>query len=53
MEALRRALADAGLDPEYWGHDDVMAMWRWGYDVARMVAAAQQREGNTPLRSTG
>jgi hypothetical protein len=43
-EALRRGLRAIGLDPEYWGHDDTSAMWSWGYTVARMVQAAQQRE---------
>jgi hypothetical protein len=48
---LRRGLSAAGLDPDYFNHDDVMAMWRWGYSVDRIVAAAVQRENDTVRRA--
>jgi hypothetical protein len=43
--ALRRALAAVGLDPDYWSHDDISEMERWGYGVDRMVDLALRREG--------
>jgi hypothetical protein len=50
--ALRRGLSAAGLDQDYFSHDDVMAMWRWGYSVDRIVAAAVQREQHAASRAS-
>jgi hypothetical protein len=52
-EALSRALAAAGLDPEYWPTPDVLEMWSWNFDIRLMVNMALRREGKEPLQRTG
>lgn len=41
-EALRRALTDSGLDPDFWHYEDIDLLWARGSRVEQIVKLTRE-----------